>query len=318
MCSHARKKLQHRQQQQQTNLDGFLPQQDWHTATNADFKEHFTMAYNQVASEVAGHTKEQADKCAQILMQRLGYTSAELNVIGDDAWVMQGTGNPHVLANIQNGDVVVDLGSGFGMDAFIAASKVGDSGRVVGVDLSIGEVTSAIKRARSRRIVNCDFRVGDIEDAPLADNSTDVAISNGGFCLVPDKPKAFSEIFRILKPGGRFSISCTTRKKALEADKSWPSCMVVFMPLASVESMLSAIGFTDIVVDTSNSRMDIWDEVKNEASHTVSADTMKITVHRGDPRFDFLKELNMNDYCARVNIFAKKPLSVGSKRPRTE
>jgi SAM-dependent methyltransferase len=319
MCSHARKKLERERLAneaagEETGEKRHLPQQDWKSATGDELKSHFAMAYNMVADDVAKRSRANTAKIAGVLVRRLGYTEEDMRVIGDDSWVMQGTGNPHVMAAIQPGETVVDFGSGFGMDAFIAASRVGETGRVTGIDLSIGEVTAAIKRASARRLRNVDFRLGDMEDVPVADATTDAVISNGGFCLVPDKAKSFREIYRILKPGGRFTISCTTLRKELDPQYNWPSCFVVFMPLNTVESMLHAIGFTDVVIDDSNARMDLWDEAKKqlgeedpEAVKAAEEREKKATIHSGNPEFDFLKKMDMNEYCARVNIRAVKP-----------
>jgi arsenite methyltransferase len=319
MCSHGRKKLEKERlaAEEAQSADGrprHLPQQDWKSATGSELKGHFTLAYNMVAEDVSRRNKANSAKIAQVLIRRLGYTEGDMKVVGDDTWVMQGTGNPHALARIQAGEKVVDFGSGFGIDAFIAASRVGPTGRVTGIDLSLGEVTAAIKRASERRLRNVDFRLGDMEDVPFEDATTDVVISNGGFCLVPDKAQSFREIFRILRPGGRFTISCTTLRRKLDERYDWPSCFVVFMPLDSVTKMLTDIGFTDIIIDDTNARMDLWDEVKEDMrkedpQEVAKAESgeKKTTIHTGNPKFDFLKQLNMNDYCARVNIRAVKP-----------
>ncbi|CUG30728.1 methyltransferase family 31, putative [Bodo saltans] len=277
----------------------------WATATPEEFKDHFTKAYDAMSA----HPKATKDKAhiASILMGYLGYTEEELAVIGDDVQLMQGTGNPHILAKIKAGETVVDLGSGFGIDAFVAAHKVGESGRVVGIDLAMNEVNAAIQRTSTRKLRNVDFRLGDIEAPPMADASVDCVISNGGFCLVPRKAVAFEEIFRMLKPGGRFSISCTTSTKDLDPSLDWPSCMVVFMPLRTVEEMLSKIGFVDIVIDTSNSSMTVWEDAKAKSEKPIDDDGAKITIHKGESRYAFLKNMDMNEFFARVNIYAAKP-----------
>lgn len=304
MCPYARKALEAKKKEEAAKSKD-SDQKDWSQATPDEFKKHFTEAYD----EMSQHPKAKKDKAhiAAILMGQLGYTDDELAVIGDDVQLMQGTGNPHALARIAEGEFVVDLGSGFGIDAIVAAAKVGTTGRVVGIDLAINEVAAAIKRVQTRGLRNVDFRLGDIESPPFADSSVDCVISNGGFCLVPRKDVAFQQIFRILKPGGRFSVSCTVRKKDLDASKDWPSCMLVFMPLATVHSVLSSIGFHDIVVDDSNSSMTVWDEAKAKAEAPIDDEGAKITIHKGESRYDFLKNLDMNEFFARVNIFASKP-----------
>jgi len=311
MCSYARKALEARKQKEQQEKQATLPalttdKANWNTATPEEFKAHFTEAYDTMSTHLTRNT----DKAhiAAILMGKLGYTEEELAVIGEDVQLMQGTGNPHVLAALKDGDFVIDLGSGFGIDAMVAAAKVGVKGRVVGIDLAANEVLSALKRVQHRQLRNVDFRIGDIEQLPFADATVDCAMSNGGFCLVPRKSVAFGEIFRVLKSGGRFSVSCTTRKKDLDPSQDWPSCMVVFMPLATVKEMLEGLGFVDVVIDDANSSMTLWDDEKPALPKEVQEDDgAKITIHRGEARYDFLKNLDMNEYFARVNIYARKP-----------
>lgn len=315
MCSYARKALEARkakEAQQAASASSSLPalatdKANWNTATAEEFKAHFTEAYDTMSTHLR-HNKDKSH-IAAVLMSKLGYTQDELNVIGEDVQLMQGTGNPHVLAALKPGEFVVDLGSGFGIDAMVMAAKVGATGRVVGIDLAANEVLAALKRVQHRQLRNVDFRIGDIESLPFHDNSIDCAMSNGGFCLVPRKRVAFEEIFRVLKPGtGRFSVSCTTSKKELDPTKDWPSCMVVFMPLATVTAMLTSIGFVDVVIDDSNSSMTLWDDEKASLPKEVQEDDgAKITIHRGEARYDFLKNLDMNEYFARVNIYARKP-----------
>ena len=281
---------------------------DWKIAGKAELKEHFTKAYDAVGRGAEG--KQGQVEHAAILMTKLGYTKEELDVVGDDVWMMQGTGNPHAPAKIQQGEFVLDLGSGFGIDALIAASKVGSSGRVIGVDLSPVEVAAALKKISSRKVRNVDFRLGDIEDLPLEDGVVDVAISNGGFCLVPDKKKGLAEVYRVLKPGGRIAISFTTRKVELDPSKDWPSCITVFMPLSEVASTARAVGFTGVEVDTSNSRVDVWDEVDDGCPYHKESD-VEAPIHKtGDSKYAFLEELDMNAICARVVVTATKPLQL--------
>ena len=117
------------------------------------------------------------------------------------------------MAKIKPGEAVLDLGSGLAVDSFIAAARVGEQGTVVGLDISKKEVQHAQKRAKLRGIDNrVSFVNADMENMPLPDNSIDCVISNGAFCLAPNKKKAFSEIMRVLKPGGRMSVSTSTMK----------------------------------------------------------------------------------------------------------
>ncbi|GAB4034017.1 arsenite methyltransferase [Spirosoma jeollabukense] len=130
-----------------------------------------------------------------------------VNGYAADADLGLGCGLPTQFAKIKPGDVVVDLGSGAGNDCFVARAETGEMGRVIGLDMTPAMIDRARKNAKSLGYTNVDFVYGDIEDMPLPNDLADVVVSNCVMNLVPDKPKAFAETYRILKPGGHFSIS---------------------------------------------------------------------------------------------------------------
>ena len=167
----------------------------------------------------------------------------------------------------------------------------------------------AKQRAAAKGLENVSFVNADMENMPFENDRFDVIISNGAFCLAPNKEKAFKEIFRVLKPGGRFSVCCTTTKTMLDSDVNWPICMRVFMPLDSATPLLGNIGFTNVSVDDSDSKMTFEDDdLQSEANvEEPESESRRYRIHGNTPEFQHLEEYDMNVLCARVVLHGHKP-----------
>lgn len=141
------------------------------------------------------------------ISRKIGYSEEEIANVPEDANMGLGCGNPQLIANIQEGETVVDLGSGGGFDCFLASKKVGSKGYVIGVDMTPEMISKSRIMAKKYRYRNVDFRLGEIENLPVADNTAHVIISNCVINLSPNKQRVYNEVYRILKKGGRIAIS---------------------------------------------------------------------------------------------------------------
>jgi arsenite methyltransferase len=139
--------------------------------------------------------------------EQVGYTKEELSEVPKGADLNLGCGNPVALASLKEGEIVIDLGSGGGLDCFLSAKKVGEKGKVIGVDMTPEMLDRARTNLRKSKYKNIEFRLGEIENLPIADNTANVIISNCVINLSPNKQRVFNEAFRVLKPNGRLMIS---------------------------------------------------------------------------------------------------------------
>lgn len=158
-------------------------------------------AYGQIAQAGTSCCSSSCGCDVSGLAKLLGYSENELALLPDGANLGLSCGNPTALAGLNEGEIILDLGSGAGFDCFVAAPEVGPSGKVIGVDMTPAMLEKARENAKKSDFTNVEFRLGEIENLPVADNSIDVVISNCVINLSTDKKRVFEEIYRVLKPG---------------------------------------------------------------------------------------------------------------------
>lgn len=210
---------------------------------------------------------------------QLGYSAADLASVPAGADLGLGCGNPLAIASIKPGETVLDLGSGAGFDALLAARQLAGTGRVVGVDMTPAMITKARRNAAKSGFTNVEFRLGEIEALPVADASVDLIISNCVVNLSPEKPRVFAEAFRVLKSGGRLAISDVVATQPLPDDirAQLPligACIGGASLVDELRAMLIAVGFTRVDIDLKGaSRKFIaqWGSDPRVADYLVSA-----------------------------------------------
>lgn len=225
--------------------------------TNADAtKEMVREKYSQIATQ----SKEQnatsccgAGECSTVDYTIFAEDYSKLQGYVEGADLALGCGIPTEFAQIKQGDTVLDLGSGAGNDAFVARALVGEHGKVIGVDMTPAMIDKARENADRLGFNNVEFRLGDIEHLPIAANRVDVVVSNCVLNLVPDKRKAFAEMFRVLKPGAHFSVSDVVLRgelpEALRSDaEMYAGCVAGAIQYSHYLDLLNEVGFRDIAV----------------------------------------------------------------------
>lgn len=218
--------------------------------------------------------------------EALGYSAEDVAAMPEGSEMGLGCGNPTALASIAAGETVVDLGSGGGVDCFVAARKVGPNGRVIGVDMTPDMISKARANAAQAGFGNVEFRLGEIENLPVADNSADLILSNCVVNLSPDKPRVYAEALRILKPGGRVAISDIVALQPIPEEMrkdfaAYTGCIAGAAALPDLEAMLQATGFEAIGIEI------------NEASRAFIN--------------EWMPGMRAGDYVASATITARKP-----------
>ena len=196
----------------------------------------------------------------------MGYSRADVQSVLSSGTLSLGCGNPGAIAALQPGEVVVDLGSGAGFDCFLSSPMVGETGRVIGVDMTPAMLSRARAQAAELGYTNVEFRLGEIEHLPVADNSVNVIISNCVVNLAPDKLAVFREAYRVLAPGGRLAIADTVATAALPEDVRqdmalWSECVSGSLFVDDLIALLRQAGFEQVRVepkDESRALIDSW------------------------------------------------------------
>ncbi|QDV05288.1 Ubiquinone/menaquinone biosynthesis C-methyltransferase UbiE [Planctomycetes bacterium Poly30] len=199
------------------------------------------------------------------IAEAFGYSREELESIPAESNMGLSCGNPVAMASIRPGETVLDLGSGGGLDVFLASRAVGPTGRAIGVDMTGEMVSLARANAAKGGYENVKFHLAEIEAMPLPDHSVDCVISNCVMNLCPDKDAALAEVYRVLKPGGRLAISDIALKKALPAEiekevAAWTGCIAGAVTIDQNRDALARAGFGEVVVQDAGSDLNAYRE----------------------------------------------------------
>lgn len=255
-----------------------------------------------------------------------GYSEDELNQLPSEANMGLSCGNPLALAGIREGEVVVDLGCGGGMDVFLAARKVGSSGRVIGIDMTAEMLQRARAGQEKLGLTNVEFHQSTIDQLPLPDNSVDCVISNCVINLVPDKLAVFQEILRVLKPGGRVALSDIALKQELPTEvkqsvEAYVGCISGAILIDEYRSLLEQAGFASVVVTDTGSDLNAYAMASDkggccgggsrgaEAGDTDASQQQK-SLHDG--LASVMQSFDANAFAASVRVHALKQSSTQS------
>lgn len=252
----------------------------------SDIKKIVRQGYAKVATANTSCCGPTASGCgcntkasSKSLSKAMGYSDKEMASVPKEANLGLGCGNPIAMASLKPGETVLDLGSGPGLDCFLAANKVGKTGKVIGIDMTPEMIAKARNNAKKKHS-NVEFRLGEIEKLPVADNSVDVIISNCVINLSPDKPAVFKEAFRVLKPGGRLMVSdvVTTNQLPEELKNSigaYVGCLSGAIMKGQYLGAIKQVGFNDVrILDEAKFPIDY---MLNDPTAKALADTVNLS-----------------------------------------
>jgi len=290
--------------------------------------EHLIESVRSKYGAVAESTLSSNDAGVKAVAEAFGYSADELTSIPAEANMGLSCGNPTAIASIRPGEVVVDLGSGGGMDVFLASPLVGSEGKVIGIDMTPEMIERARVNAKNGGYQNVEFRLATIDHLPIADASVDCVISNCVINLAPDKPAVFREIARVLKPGGRLAVSDIALKAELppavaQSMAAYVGCIGGAIKMDEYREGLLAAGFGHVEIVDSGADLNAYAKVENQAgccspamntanALTVLADACcsadaptPASLHEDLSKL--LSEYDVNAAAASVKVYAVKP-----------
>ncbi|HYX30809.1 MAG TPA: arsenite methyltransferase [Pyrinomonadaceae bacterium] len=284
---------------------------------------------------VAGAHLSSDQESVRAVAEAFGYSAQELASIPAEANMGLSCGNPTATANLRAGETVLDLGSGGGLDVFLAAAKVGPTGRAIGIDMTPEMIDLAQRNAaranHGQPFTNVEFHLATMSKLPLPDNSVDCVISNCVINLAPDKPTVFREIARVLKPGGRLAVSDIALKQPLPPEVSsdimaYVGCIAGAILIDDYEQGLTDAGFFHVQVIDSGADLNAYAKIENQSaccSPSMSQISPEPRLSSGsyaccapapakteeglfDKFTELLSRYNVNDYAASVKVYAIK------------
>lgn len=276
---------------------------------------------------IAESTLSSKNAGVRAVAEAFGYSAEELTSIPAEANMGLSCGNPTAIAHLKPGEVVVDLGSGGGLDVFLAAQKVGASGRAIGIDMTPEMIARARANAEAGGYTNVEFYHSTIDRIPLSDASVDCVVSNCVINLAPDKPAVFREIFRVLKPGGRVAVSDIALKGDLPKEiassiAAYTGCIAGAIKIEEYRTELLKAGFKYVEIVDSGSDLNAYKNAENQSgccsapssdpSDLVSIESQsccgaaKSSVH--DDLSALLSNFDVNQAAASVKVYAIKPV----------
>ncbi|QDU61973.1 Erythromycin 3''-O-methyltransferase [Planctomycetes bacterium Pan216] len=288
--------------------------------TDAVRGKYAAVAASSLTSEHAG---------VHAVAEAFGYSAEELASIPAEANMGLSCGNPTATAHLKPGEVVVDLGSGGGLDVFLAAQKVGPEGKAIGIDMTPEMVERATRGAAKQGLSNVEFHLATIDKTPLADDSVDCVISNCVINLAEDKAAVFREIFRILKPGGRVAVSDIALKAPMPEEiaenlMAYVGCIAGAIPIEEYVANLTEAGFSGVQVVDTKKDLNAYAKAENQAGCCAppsalgeSSSPLEV-VDAGDccspsaatlheELAELIRKHNINDFAASVQVYAIKP-----------